>query len=522
MAATAVTPTGVRDGDPDALAGLCDVRGPAVLAYCEVVAGRGDRATAAAADALGTFRAGVVLAGDLATLNPEALLISATRHSAARYASMDVPEACACVPGLLAARAERSITLADHVWLDEHLASCWTCRAPVARFKVADNAYSEPPDAPLPAEVKAAMVAAMTAAAPIRRETSETLAIAGDGVGDGYTVPAAPATNGNSAHAQPEQAPPAEESYTAYDLPALDGDARSPLDQPTSAYQLPPDDLEPSNPSELSPEARRARRRRTRTRGGILGALGASGRKQSRAEPAASPTGRPARTARTDRRSRPARGSAAPATAAAALAAETSAPDGLTGASLPRPRRQLSGAASNRRRGLLRPAVVLPVALVVIAIIVALVVAGVFGGGEPASVPQSLSPAPSDAPTSTQAAPVVVVPGAGAANAAAVEKAKARARAAKNKKKKQAAAATTTPAASGAGATTAPAPPPAANPAPPPPPAASPAKSNGSSGGKPKIDAGNGATGAEQLPPAKDTSTVPDLAPPVAPVSPPG
>ncbi|MEY2440811.1 MAG: hypothetical protein QOJ46_237 [bacterium] len=516
-----MTPTGVRDGDPDALAGLCDVRGPAVFAYCEVVAGRGERAAAAAAAAFGSFRAGVVATGDLGTLNPEALLISATRHSAARYASADAPEACVRVPGLLAARADRSITLADQDWLTEHLESCWTCRAPVARFEVADKAYRAPPDTPLAAEVKAAMVAAMTAAAPIRRETAETPALAGDGVQTGYAAPAAPATNGNSPHAEPEYAPPAEEPYTAYDLPALDPGAPSSLDEPTSAHELPADGLAPSDPSELSADARRARRRRTRARTGMLGALGAGERKPAGAEPGPAPQARPDRRDRTTRRTRPARGFTAPA-ATAALAAETSgaeAWDGPAGASPTRPRRQLSGAATNRGRGLLRPAVVLPIALVVIAIIVALVVAGVFGGGEPASAPQSFSPARSDTPTSTQAAPVVVVPGAGTASAAAVEKAKARARAAKAKKKK-AAAPKTSPAVSNAGAT---APPPVAvNPVVPPPPPATPAKSNGSSGAKPKIDAGNGATGAEQLPPAKDTSTVPELAPPVEPAPPPG
>ena len=163
----------MRDGDPEALAGLCDVRGPAVLAYCEVVAGRGELAAAAAADAFGSFRAGVVAAGDLATVDPESLLISATRHAAARYAAAGGPEACARIPGLLAARADRSITLADDDWLKEHLETCWTCRAPVARFKVADRAYGEPPDTPLPPAVKAAMVAAMTAAAPIRVESAE-------------------------------------------------------------------------------------------------------------------------------------------------------------------------------------------------------------------------------------------------------------------------------------------------------------------------------------------------------------
>jgi len=85
-----VTPAGVRDGDPGALAGLCEVRGPAVLAYCEVVAGRG-AAGAATADAFGSFRGGVVATDDLGSLNPEALLISATRHAAARYAGAALP-----------------------------------------------------------------------------------------------------------------------------------------------------------------------------------------------------------------------------------------------------------------------------------------------------------------------------------------------------------------------------------------------------------------------------------------------
>ncbi len=435
---------------------MCDVRGPAVLAYCEVVAGRGERATAAAADALGSFRAGVVATGDLETLNPEALLISATRHAAARYASSDAPEACARVPGLLAARADRSISLADHDWLDEHLQSCWTCRAPVARFKVADKAYSEPPATPLPAAVKAAMVAAMTAAAPIRRATADIPAIAANGAAAGYAEPTVPSVNGSSAHAQP-----VEEPYTAYDLPALDPYA--PVDQPTSAFELPAGDGEPS---ELSADARRERRRRTRTRGGKLGAAMASGK------------------------------------------------------SLPRPRRQLSHDASTRRSSL-RPAVVLPVALVVIAIFVALAIAGVFGGGEPASLPQSYAPVTNDEPTKTQVAPVVVVPGAAAA-AAAVEKAKAKARAEKIRKQKAAAAAKDTPdtsATDAAAATPPPPPPPAAGATPPPPPPPA-SNANGNSGGKPKIDAGNGATGAEQLPPAKDTSTVPELAPPVEPVPP--
>jgi hypothetical protein len=62
--------------------------------------------------------------------------------------------------------------------------------------------------------------------------------------------------------------------------------------------------------------------------------------------------------------------------------------------------------------------------------------------------------------------------------------------------------------------------------APPPPPAASPkpaSKPKSSTGANAGIDANNGATGAEQLPQAQDTSTVPELTPPPDPVlDPPG
>ncbi len=468
------------------------MRGPAVLAYCEVVAGRGERGAAAAAEAFGSFRAGVVLAGDLATLDPEALLISATRHAAARHAAGEAPEACARVPALLAARADRSISLADHDWLDAHLGSCWTCRAPVARFNVADKAYSDPPDTVLPPAVKAAMVAAMAAAAPVYRQP--------------VAQPAAVAqyTNGNAAHA--DLTP--EEPYTAYDMPALDAGVAASVEQPTSHYEMPAEDLaQPQEPG----ERRSARRERTRRRGSLLATLGLANGGQ--ADASATPADRQAR------RSRPARATPAPDGRGATGQAAPD-PRAAGGSALPRPRRELSRRPARRRdRGALRPAIVLPVALVVVAIVAALAIAGVFGGGEPASVPQSYAPASGDAGRTTQAPKVVVVPGAASASAAAVEKAKARARAAKKKAATSDAtepAATTVPAAAG---TT---PPPAVADTPPPPPPPPPPPASNAGSGKPKIDAGNGATGAEQLPPAKDTSTVPDLAPPVEPVAPPG
>jgi len=459
-----------------------------VLAYCEVVAGRAAAATAAA-EAFGSFRAGVVATPDLATLNPEALLISATRHAAARHATSSVPGGCGRVPALLAARADRSITLADHDWLDEHLASCWTCRAPVARFEAADRAYREPPGDSLDPAIRATMVAAMTAAAPVRGSTEETLAV-GAGV---YAEPAS--ANGNrAAHDEPA---------AAYDVP---------LDPQTSAYELPPEELDVAP---AAPEERIARRRRPAKRSSILAGLGAAKRPKrtprvGAGAAAASAAGAAAATP-AKRRSRPRRdlrtGSAGAPRA------------GAGGASLPRPSRiAATGAAGHREHRTLRPAVVLPVALVIVAIIAALAIAGVFGGGEGESNGQSFTPSQS-VPASVEEAPVVVVPG--AESAAAVEKAKERARAAKRAAERKAKQGASTPA-DGDAATTAPPPPPAAtNSAPAAAPAPQADDDGGSTSGKPKIEAGNGATGAEELPAAQDTSTVPDLAPPVEPAVPP-
>jgi len=482
-----VTPVGVRDGDPDALAGLCDRRGPAVLAYCEVVAGRGESGAIAAAEAFGSFRAGVVAAPDLASLNPEALLISATRHAAARYAGIGLPAEHGRVPALLAARADRSITLADNDFLEQHLAECWTCRAPVARFEAADRAYLDPPATALEPAVKAAMVAALTAAAPVLGAEPEPAPYVPE------ADPAAAFPNGSGPH-EPE-------GY---------------VEQPTSAYQIGVDDvdlvgapLEPDPAAAAPPEPRTGR-----------------GRGMTRRPRSEAGADRPAH------RSRRARGASAVPTAAptpvavgAAAVEATEDPRAGGGTNLPRPQRAISASTRGRRRPALRPGVVLPVALVILAIIVALVIAGVFGGGEPASNPQSFAPTSSEPVDTAPAAPVVEVPGAATASADAVEKAKARARRLAAEKK-AGGATTITPA-----ATTTPPPPPAAaaQPAgtsdaastPPPPPPPPPAATNTSASKKPKIDASQGATGAEQLPQKKDTSSVPDLAPAAEPVAPP-
>ena len=68
---------------------------------------------------------------------------------------------------LLARRADRSLSIVELERLDAHLAECWACRAPVARFKAAERAYRDPPEETLPPQTAASIVAALANAVPI-------------------------------------------------------------------------------------------------------------------------------------------------------------------------------------------------------------------------------------------------------------------------------------------------------------------------------------------------------------------
>jgi hypothetical protein len=468
VSAPAVTPDGVRDGDPAALAGLCAARGPSVLAYCRHVAGA-DVAAAAAADAFARFRAAVVATDDLTELNPEALLISATRKVAAAHVDRDPQGVCAEIPSLLAARAEKELARDDLARLEEHLESCWTCRAPVARFEAAERAYRDPPDPAIDPQTAERIVAALAAAAPARGA-------------DAADAPQAP--NGSGSHA------PAAGVLPVLGKGELEPD---PTDEPTSEYRT-LDEFEADFGADEPATARRTAARAPRA-GAVVSLLGALG----------------ARAKRGDRRLTPRLHGPEPEPVRERLAARAAFGAHLEGVRRARPALPLP--------------VVLPIAVVTIALVVALFVAGVFGGSDPASSPRVAAP-DDGLPTETSPADVVVVPGARDASAAAVERAKARERERERGQRGGPAAperetrAAPRPAAPPPAAATPPAPRPAPPPAPPPPAAdpapPPPARSTGDArGGRaPKIDAGSGATGSEQIPPEQDTSTVPDLAPP--------
>jgi hypothetical protein len=483
----AVTPSGVRDGDPAALAALCAARGASVLAYCRHVAGDADAGDAAAA-AFASFRAAVVATDDPADLNPEAVLISATRRAAASRAPRACLDVCAVVPLLLAARASRTISSADREILEQHLDGCWTCRAPVARFEAAERAYGNPPDPTMDPLIVTQIIAAMAAAAPAREAARPPSSIDGAAPQRPPAARVPPAAAGGG---------PASEHATT--------------ESPTPGVREP---LDPAAAQAAAGNRTAARVRRAAPKGfvaSLLGSLGPRSSEHARRAPRVDDAASDPRASGKSGR---------PRVRPAARASH--------GGDITRVRRtalaptsvRASARARAPSRPRLPPAIVLPIAVVLAALLVALFVSGVLGGSDPASSPRVDSPSGAAPPSKPGD---VVVPGAKRARPDEVELAKARARASARRKRAAASARepTTTPAPAPAPApVTAPPPPAAANPTPPPPPPATTGGARGSDGDTSrKVDPGNGATGAEQIPPAKDTSTVPDLAPPPEPAT---
>jgi hypothetical protein len=177
--AVAVTPQGVREGDPAALAALCERRGGAVLAYAREVCAPAD-APGAGAEALARFRAAVWASGDAADLDPERLLLAATRHAAAacarrpteagaarRILRRDHTDVCAQIPALVVARAEGLLGDADQDRLARHLDRCSACRETEAGFRRAERAYGSTAHVELDSATVAQFLGALAEAAPV-------------------------------------------------------------------------------------------------------------------------------------------------------------------------------------------------------------------------------------------------------------------------------------------------------------------------------------------------------------------
>lgn len=245
----AVTPEGVRDGDPAVLAALVARRGPAVLAFCDAVCDQQD-VSDAVAEAFARFRALVAALGDIGDADPDAYLLGATRHAAAAMARVPSdgrgvlrvlgrgagPETYAAVPGLLAARADSMLGAEDLERLSRLLEKSAACREVEAAFRRAERNYRSPPARPLSIDRTRLVIAAMQAAAPVAPEYAD-LPIPGRAAGADHVaaeIPAAPVEDPPAPPA-PVEDPAPEPEVPAGDPPSTDPPAGDPPADPTPA-----------------------------------------------------------------------------------------------------------------------------------------------------------------------------------------------------------------------------------------------------------------------------------------------
>ncbi len=169
-----VTPAGIRDGRPEVLRALVTARGSAVLAYCRAICLPED-AGRAAAEAFARFRAAVVDAPDVTAIDPDILLLGATRHAAASLSrtsraagrSARAGDTCALAPGMLAARAAGVLGPDEAARLDAHLERCPGCRGLAEDFDRAEEAYRSATAVPVPPAVERMVLGGLAAAAPV-------------------------------------------------------------------------------------------------------------------------------------------------------------------------------------------------------------------------------------------------------------------------------------------------------------------------------------------------------------------
>jgi hypothetical protein len=136
LAAAAHHPSAVTTGDETAAYGL---RSRAVRAYCRELLGP-ESAITATQEILGSLTGAIGDSELLQTTRIEAAerLMSRNRWEPTTQAAQD----CVETPGLLAARANATITNQQNSQLDGHLATCLVCRAVELRAVRADRAFA--------------------------------------------------------------------------------------------------------------------------------------------------------------------------------------------------------------------------------------------------------------------------------------------------------------------------------------------------------------------------------------------
>lgn len=262
----AVTPAGIRSGDRATSEALCARRGSAVIGYCQHVAAPGE-AVSAAAESFARFRAAVITTPDSNGVDPDVLLLSATRHAAARHAPRPAlaqvvarlgghrrgPQTCALVPELLAARAEDALSDADRLRLSRHLQGCRTCEAAQQRFSAGEAAFHSPSEVAPDPVTSAAIVSALSPAAkappppvdPGPDFPDDSQVVTAARITSAAAVPVAVGGAATGALAPPDQPPPPMDSGGPGTAVPTDDGFGEEVAALQSSLDVAPDELEP-------------------------------------------------------------------------------------------------------------------------------------------------------------------------------------------------------------------------------------------------------------------------------------
>jgi hypothetical protein len=281
-----VTALGIRDGDPAVLRALIARRGSAVLAYCERACAAA-QVPAAAAEAFARFRALVVAAPRPADLDPEAALLSSTRHAAADRAphgtappsgaglgrllgGRPTAEQITLVPDLLIARADGTLDAEGEEQLNRLLDASASARAAEERFRTAEHAYRSAPPRPIPEDIVEQIVDAMSAVPaeapasppppaeppPPPEAAAEVAPAADDAAPEPPDAAADDATPEppEAAADDPHDAPPAEPAEEPHDAPPREVADDATPERPDPAAEEPQDVPPPEAVDDVAPE----------------------------------------------------------------------------------------------------------------------------------------------------------------------------------------------------------------------------------------------------------------------------
>lgn len=240
-----ITPTKLRNGAPEALAGLCRHRGAAVFAYCRRAVG--DDAATVAAGAFAEFRRAIQVPGSLtsgrqaeALLRGVALRAALSHLRGANDPFGPPPARCDASDVEIVGYLEKALAPADYEGVAAHIAGCPSCTALLQRLQDAETAFALEAGTRLPVPVAEQILTALVGAAPVESHGGDKTAVRDEAVrlltGEEASSHAAGGPPPAPARTPPPPAPPTSPPPRS---PSLQPDPDPPQERPAASQRAP-------------------------------------------------------------------------------------------------------------------------------------------------------------------------------------------------------------------------------------------------------------------------------------------